>query len=99
MEIELTDAQLEKVNELQANGISVGDAIDMLFEMKEKAIPEIESIDKELGIFDKIKYNAMDVENKSEVLDENYGEADKTYELKVQDVKHKISWARGFFKF
>ena len=32
---------MEKVNQLEANNISVGDAIDKLFEMQEKALPEI----------------------------------------------------------
>lgn len=36
MEIELTDEQAEKVNILKSNGIGVGDAIDMLFDMKSK---------------------------------------------------------------
>lgn len=100
MEIELTDEQLEKVNHLEANDISVGDAIDKLFEMQEKALPEIAEIDDEqIGLFEKVKENALDVENKAEVLDENYGDADKSYEMKVQDVKHKISWAKDFFNF
>jgi hypothetical protein len=34
MEIELTDAQAEKVEILKENGVSVGEAIDRLFEMK-----------------------------------------------------------------
>ena len=100
IEIELTEAQLEKVKELEEHDISVGDAVDMLFEMKEKALPEIEAIDEEkLGLFEKVRETALDVDNKAEVLDENYGEADKTYEMKVQEVKHKVSWAKGFFKY
>ena len=35
MEIELTDEQFEKVETLKSNGISVGEAIDILFNMKE----------------------------------------------------------------
>ena len=38
MEIELTEEQAKKVEILKSNGISVGEAIDMLFEVKEKAI-------------------------------------------------------------
>ncbi len=33
--IELTDDQLKKVEILQSNGIGIGDAIDMLFKVKE----------------------------------------------------------------
>ena len=99
MELEFTDEQIEKINQLQANDISVGDAIDMLFEMKDKALPEIESMDNEITILEKVKENALDVESKADNLEENYGDADKSYEMKVQDVKHKISWAKDFFKF
>lgn len=37
MEVEFTPEQLEKVKLLEENGISVGDAIDKLFEFKEFA--------------------------------------------------------------
>lgn len=99
MEIELTDKQLERVNELEANNISVGEAIDMLFEIKEKALPEIESFNDEMGLLEKVMENTLDVESKAEHLEENYGDAEKSYEMKIQDVKHKISWAKDFFKF
>ena len=36
MEIDLTDAQAEKVQLLKDNGIEVGDAIDMFFEMRDQ---------------------------------------------------------------
>ncbi len=38
IEIELTDKQAEKVEILKENGIEVGEAIDILFEMKEAII-------------------------------------------------------------
>ncbi len=99
MEIEFTDEQLEKVKELEDNNISVGQAIDMLFEMKEKAMPEIDAIDNDISVFAKIKGNTLDVDSKAENLEENYGGADLSYEMKVQDIKHKVSWAKDFFKF
>lgn len=99
MEIEFSDEQLERVKELEDNNISVGQAIDMLFEMKEKAMPEIDAIDNDIGVFAKIKENTLDVDSKADNLEENYGEADLTYEMKVQDIKHKVRWAKDFFKF
>lgn len=45
MEIDLTPEQIEKVEILKANGISIGEAIDMLFEIKEKALSDIETFD------------------------------------------------------
>lgn len=100
LEIEITDEQLEKVKKLEAQDISVGDAIDKLFEMKEKALPEIEAIDDEkIGLFEKVKENTLDIDNKADVLDENFSEADKTYEMKVKEVKYKVRWAKDFFKY
>ena len=100
MEIELTQEQEEKVKILMENGVTIGEAIDTLFELKEKTLPEIESIaDEQLGLFDKIKETSLDVDAKAEALDENYGEADKTYELKAQEIKAKVSWAKDIFKF
>ncbi len=99
MEIELTDEQFEKVKYLESTDISVGEAIDMLFEIKEKALPELDAFDKELTAFQKIKEDVMDVETKAENLDENYGEQSVTYDVKIQEMKHKISWARDFFQF
>ena len=38
MEIELTDDQAKKVEILKENGVDVGEAIDILFEMREEVI-------------------------------------------------------------
>ena len=92
MEIELTDEQMEKVKQLEAQNITVGQAIDMLFELKEKALPEIEKLEKS-GLLE------VDVDAKAENLDENYGDSEKTYEMEVQELKHKIKWSKEFFKF
>ena len=96
IEIELTDEQLEKVKQLEAQNISVGQAIDMLFEVKEKALFEIEKIEKS-GLIDKV--SNINVNNKTENLEENYGDSEKTYEMEVQDIKHRIKWGKDFFKF
>ena len=92
MEIELTDEQMEKVKQLEAQNITVGQAIDMLFELKEKALPEIEKLEKS-GLLE------VDVDAKAENLDGNYGDSETTYEMEVQDLKHKIKWSKEFFKF
>lgn len=100
VEFELTEEQLKKVEILNEHDIDVGRAIDMLFEMKEKALLEIEQIDdNEISLFEKVKENALNVDTKADNLEENFADGDKTYEMKVQDVKHKISWAKDFFNF
>ena len=99
IEIELTPEQEEKVELLKANGIGVGEAIDMLFEVKEGTLSLVDDVDDAISLFDKVKATALDVENKQKVLENGYGDIDKTYELKVQEVKTKISWAKDIFKF
>ena len=100
MEIELTDEQLEKVEILKENDIDVGQAIDMLFEAKEKLLSDnVDVEDDNNGIVDKIKDNALDVESKAENLDENFGEGQLSPDMQVMEYKHKIKWAREFFKF
>ena len=96
MEIELTDEQLEKVEILKENDIDVGQAIEMLFEVRDKFLSDVE---EDKGLVDKIKDNALDVDSKAENLDENYGEGTLSPDMQVLEYKHKIKWAREFFKF
>lgn len=86
MEIELNDEQLEKVKLLESHDISVGDAIDMLFEARDKASSIIDDIDENLA------KNAADAENSDETQEP------KTYDEAVQNYKHHVSWAKDFFK-
>lgn len=96
MEIELTDEQLEKVEILKENDIDVGQAIDMLFEVKDKLLSDVQ---EDKGLMDKIKDNTLDIDSKAENLEENYGEGTLSPEMQVLEYKHKIKWAREFFKF
>lgn len=99
MEIELTDEQLEKVKHLESHNISVGEAIDMLFEAKEKTFSELEAINKEMSVIEKVKDSTLDVESKAENLEENFGDAEKTYDQNVLEYKKRLSWAKDVFKF
>ena len=100
MEFDLTPEQIEKVEILKANDIDMGEAIDMLFEIKEKALMDIETFDEEkINLIARLKDEMFDVEEKTGALDENYGDSEKTYELKAQEVKTKISWAKDIFNF
>ena len=94
IEIELTDDQLEKVKKLEEQNISVGEAIDMLFEVKDETLSLADALDEDIKIFDSFK-----IDKKAEILDENFGDGEKTYEMIVQDRKHKVSWAKDIFKF
>ena len=118
LEIELSDEQIDKVNKLEEYGIGIGDAIDMLFEIRERALvdgneyldkkidevtiqkenlkKQIETFDKELDLYNELKENWKD--GKFEIW-EKTSEPDDTYDVKVQHLKHKVSWAKDFFNF
>ncbi len=111
MEIELTDEQAKKVETLQKNGVSVGDAIDMLFEMnndllddkidsatqrKAELEAELAVIDEEISTFSKIKDSSLDSSQKQKFVEKHYGADDKTYVDEVQGRKHKFKWSNLF---
>ncbi|WP_407413640.1 hypothetical protein [Methanobrevibacter sp.] len=93
MEIELTEEQLKKVEILKSENISIGDAIDLLFEVKEEISNQIE--DKDL--IEKMNEAGFDLSNKTENLKKNFGDAE-TYDRTAHDAKHGLKWSK-FFKF
>lgn len=100
MEIEITDEQLEKVKELEEHGIGIGDAIDMLFEIKEKTLTEIETLDDEkIDVLAKMKGSLYDYDKKADALGENFGETEKDYKMQANEIKSKVSWAKDIFSF
>ncbi|AMD17444.1 hypothetical protein TL18_05065 [Methanobrevibacter sp. YE315] len=104
MEIELTPEQAEKVEILQSNGISVGEAIDMLFTIKDDINSQdleshFDDIDNELEVFLKLNDDSIAYENKRKILESEYGPAAETYEMRAQKAKRSISWAKDFFNF
>lgn len=96
MEIELTDAQLEKVEILKSKGISVGQAIDLLFELQNEAIAQIKEQESEDISIDEIKDANLDLEIK-EILIAKQHEEGETYDKTLQTTKHNIKWSE-FFK-
>ena len=69
MEIELTDEQYEKVNALKDNGMSIGDAIDALFEMKDAvALQTDKIIDNKL---EEVNREKAELEERLSKLDED----------------------------
>ncbi|PWB88315.1 hypothetical protein [Methanobrevibacter thaueri] len=107
MEIEFTDEQAKKVDILKENGIGVGDAIDMLFDLKEtfadtklnqaqdkkdKLEEELAKIDKEISMYNQMKEGSLDPSLKVKIIEKEYGTVEKTYDESVQDAKHKFKW-------
>ena len=98
MEFDLTDEQIENVKRLEKRGIGVGEAIDLLFEIKDEAMQQMDKVDENIGIISDY-VSSRDSDEKAESLEKNFGDSDETYEMKIQEAKHKVSWGRDFFKF
>ncbi len=98
IEIELTDEQIEKLNELEKeHQVDLGQLIDNFYEARTMVSSEIENFEKNTSVASKVKENSLDVENKAENLEDNFTYTE-TYEVKIKDARHKISWARDIFK-
>jgi hypothetical protein len=98
IEIELTDEQIEKLNELEKNHqVDLGQLIDNFYEARTMVSSEIENFEKNTSVASKVKENSLDVDNKAENLEENFT-CTETYEVQIKDARHKISWAKDIFK-
>lgn len=95
MEIELTDEQIKKVEILKSQDINIGEAIDLLFEVKNEVSNQIENSDENL--IEKINHTGFDLDNKTENLKKNYEESE-TYDVSINSVKQGMKWNK-FFKF
>ncbi len=98
MEFDLTDEQIEKVKILEENGIGLGEAIDLLFEIKEEALNQMDAVDENIALVTQIT-ESRNSDKKIELIEKAYGDSQKTPEMKVKDVKQKVKWGRDFFKF
>ncbi len=111
MEIELTDEQAKKVEILQKSGVSVGEAIDMLFEMNNALLDdkidsatqrkveleaELAVLEEEISTFTKIKDSSLDSTQKQKIVEKQYGTVDKTYDEEIQGRKHNFKWSNLF---
>lgn len=94
IEIELTDEQIEKLESLSKDDFDFGKAIDEFFETREIVSKKIEELENNPSL----AAHLLDVENKSENLEDNYGEGEETYEVKINQIKHNVSWAKDFFR-
>lgn len=95
MEIEFTSEQMEKIKILESKDITVGEAIELLFEMQEEALNQIAEQKQDDGYIDKIKDTAMDYEIKEALLKKQY-EENETYDKTVHEAKTNIKWSDYF---
>ena len=80
VEIELTEEQFEKFKTLESKGISAGEAIDMLFDIKENLIKESNNY-----LEDKIKESTEKKEALSKELEELDKELEMYHQIKDDD--------------
>ena len=99
MEIDLTEDQYDKVKDLEMHGVSFGEAIDLLFKVKFEVLAQIDTIDNNIQVYDRVKDPSLGMNQKRKILEDEYGDVESTYESKVSQVKEKIVWARELFSF
>lgn len=89
MEIELTDKQAQKVKTLEENDISVGDAIDILFDMKESIETQSDKVvDEKIS---KINAEKAELQAQMDKLDEEMSVFTKLKDTTLDvDQKQKI---------
>lgn len=89
MEIELTDEQYEKVQALKDNDMSVGDAIDALFEMKEAVALQTDKIIE--NKLEEVNKEKAELEERLSKLDEDISIFTKLKDTTMDvDQKQKI---------
>lgn len=116
---ELTKEQYERYEILIHNDMDIGDAIDLIFDLRDKLEiqssefledrvvelydkrksleEEMNTIDEELGILDKLKNDELNFKQKQEIFEKELM-ANETYELKAQHAKQQVSWVKDVFK-
>ena len=78
-----------KSEKLEENGISVGEAIDILFKIKDEALQQMDRVDENINLLTQIT-TSRDADKKIDILEKTYGDSDKNYEMKIKDVKQKL---------
>ena len=97
MEIELTEDQLEKVEILKSKDISVGEAIDLLFEVQHEIEDQLIEQGSEDELKEKINDDTYGMELKANVLKNNFEESE-SYDKAVHIAKQDVKWSK-LFKF
>ena len=96
MEIEFTDEQNEKIEILKDNGISVGQAIDLLFKVQNEIKTQVEENHPDDDIMEKIQNTDFDVNIKAEIIEKTEPKPE-TYDVAIEETRRKVKWSE-FFK-
>ena len=97
MEIDFSDEQIKKIEILKSNGFTVGEAIDLLFNVQNEIKNQIEQNNHDEKILEKIQESDFDLKIKAEIFKKE--EIDhETYDEAIENVKQNVKWSE-FFKF
>lgn len=99
-QLELRNDELieERIAELTTKKETLQNIIEKTEGNEETLNEEIEKIDKELGVIDKLMNTALDYDEKYDILEKEYATIDDSYEMKVQVQKSGIKWNEIFSK-
>ena len=96
MDIEFSDEQIEKIEILKDNGISVGQAIDLLFKVQNEIKTQVQENHPDEDILEKIENSDFDVNIKAEIM-EKADNKPETYDVAIEETRRKVKWSE-FFK-
>ena len=102
--VELNDEQLERYQIMQENGLSVGEAIDLIFYLRdhygvrndqllEERLEQL--VIKKSKLEDEMEKTDKDL-TPEKILEKEYAAIDDSYEMKVQAHKRGIKWGKFF---
>jgi hypothetical protein len=77
----------------------VNDRIRRASEEKAELEAKMNKIDEELSFFEKLTDSSLDSTQKQKMVENEFGKINKTYDMSVQDTKHKFKWSKSIFKF
>ena len=69
MEIDFSDEQIKKIEILKSNGFTVGEAIDLLFNVQNEIKNQIEQNNHDEKILEKIQESDFDLKIKAEIFE------------------------------
>ncbi len=77
----------------------VNDRIRRANEEKAELEAKMNKLDEELSFFEKLTDSSLNSTQKQKIVENEYGKINKTYDVSVQDTKHKFKWSKSIFKF
>ena len=80
VEFDFTEEQVKKIKKLEENGIDLGEAVDLLFEIKDIANDQMDKVDENINLVTQITQARTD-EKKIEILEKSYSDSKKKLQI------------------